>query len=151
MPTTTQDIAFETKRVLGATPDEVFSAWTKAETLVRWFGPTGDAAVKIHELHVHAGGKYRIEMRMPDNSIHIVVGEYITVARPSHLAFTWKWEGKDEEATLVEISIRDHGKGCELTLRHSRFATEASRASHQKGWTGCLSRLSEFFPTSGAE
>lgn len=134
-------LALEVTRILDATPEAVFAAWTSPGALARWFAPSAHMATTVHALDVRAGGRYRIEMREPGGKQHICTGEYVTVDAPHRLAFTWAWETGDGEETLVEVSLRALPKGCELTLRHSRFSTEGRREGHRAGWEGCLGRL----------
>lgn len=38
-------------------------------------------------------------------------------------------------------TVVDRGAATELVLTHQRFAEQAQRDEHLKGWTGCLERL----------
>lgn len=134
-------LALEVTRILDATPEAVFAAWTSAGALARWFAPSAHMATTVHELDARVGGRYRIEMREPGGKQHICTGEYLAIDAPYRLAFTWAWEIGDGEQTLVEVSLRALSQGCALTLRHSRFSTEQAREGHRAGWEGCLGRL----------
>lgn len=141
MDTTTTDLTLEVRRTLPAPPERVFAAWTQAEALTHWFAPTAEITTVVHELDVQVGGRYRIEMRAPDGARHIAVGRYTAMDPPRRLAFTWAWEGKDEE-TLVDIALEPVGAAStELVLTHTRFLTAASRDGHGQGWDACLARL----------
>ncbi|MEJ0020181.1 MAG: SRPBCC domain-containing protein [Acetobacteraceae bacterium] len=49
------------------------------------------------------------------------------------------------EESRVEIDLRQIDTGTELTFTHSRLQTEASRASHGRGWNGALDKLARHF------
>ena len=95
----------------------------------------------VHHLDARLGGSYRIEMRAADGTPNIAHGTYTEFAAPHRLAFTWSWEGKVGEESLVELDMQPSGAQCELVLRHSRFATPQSRDGHSLGWEGCLTHL----------
>jgi uncharacterized protein YndB with AHSA1/START domain len=146
MDTATQDLTLEVRRTFPTTPARVYAAWTQAEALTRWFAPSAEMTTIVHELDVRVGGRYRIEMRSPDGKQHIACGTYTELASPHRLAFTWAWESNVAEQTLVTIDIAPRGASAtELVLRHTRFATEASRDGHNKGWQGCLNRMEASF------
>ncbi len=147
MDTTTQDIALEIRRTYAATPTRVFEAWTKAEGLSAWFAPTAEMSTIVHELDVRIGGAYRIEMRHISGKQHIVRGTYTEVESPTRLSFTWSWEDKQEEESLVALEFRAVADGTEVVLRHTRFLSAESRAGHNQGWEACLARLAPALTT----
>ncbi|MEP7381834.1 MAG: SRPBCC domain-containing protein [Gemmatimonadota bacterium] len=140
---TTQDL--EVRRSLDATPERVFAAWTQAQALASWFAPSERMTTLVHALDARLGGEYRIEMREPNGTPHIVSGTYTAFDAPRYLAFTWQWEKGDGEQTLVEVELQPSPAGTELLLRHSRHASIKSRDGHAAGWEGCLTRLTTHF------
>lgn len=136
---TTQSL--EIRRVIAASPARAYDAWTTPELLTRWFAPSPDYSVVVHRAETRVGGAYRIEMRHVKGASRVVVGEYRELSRPSRLAFTWGWEGAAAPDTLVTVEFHPNGSGTEVVLTHSRFASEAERDEHRKGWIGCLDRL----------
>jgi uncharacterized protein YndB with AHSA1/START domain len=87
---------------------------------------------------------------MLDGSEHESTGVYTELVKPTRLAMSWRWtEGGEAveagEESRVEIDLRPIDTGTELTFTHSRLQTEASRDSHQKGWTGALDKLERQF------
>lgn len=133
--------SLEVRRVIAAPPASVYDAWTVPTLLTRWFAPSDEFTVVVHVADTREGGKYRIEMRHRSGASHIAIGEYRELARPSRLAFTWRWEGSEMPDTLVTIDLRPADAGTELVLTHSQFPLPSQRDEHTKGWTGCLSRI----------
>jgi uncharacterized protein YndB with AHSA1/START domain len=124
----------------------VFRAFTEADLLERWFCPSPDVTMKVSQLDVRAGGRYRFVFAYPGGHIAVVVGEYRTIARPHRLVFTWTWEAPDPHAgieTLVTIALHDKDGGTELALTHARFPTELTMRQHESGWGATLDRLGE--------
>ncbi len=135
--------SLEVRQVVAAPPARVYDAWTTATLLTRWFAPSSDYTAVAHQLDVRVGGRYRIEMRHKDGGSHIAVGEYRELTPPTRLTFTWQWEGTPMGETVVTVDMRPHSSGTEVVLTHSRFADEAVRDEHRKGWMQCLGRLEQ--------
>jgi uncharacterized protein YndB with AHSA1/START domain len=133
------------KRHVGASPKQVYHAWTDRSQLARWFAPSPDFEAVVHELDLRAGGGYRIEMKHPDGSSHVAVGEYREIEAPRRLTFTWRWEGSPMADTLVTVELLSKDGGTEVVLTHTLFGSEAERDEHTKGWTGCLTQLAALF------
>ena len=49
-------------RVLNATPERVFAAWTDTAQLAQWYGPEG-MTCEVFENDVTPGGQYALVMR----------------------------------------------------------------------------------------
>jgi uncharacterized protein YndB with AHSA1/START domain len=122
----------------------VFRAFTEPEWLERWFRPSVEVNVKVTELDLRIGGRYRFVFRFPGDHISVVIGEYRTIARPHRLAFTWTWEAPDPHAgidTLVTIDFNERRGGTELSLTHTGFPTEEIMRQHESGWSAVLDFL----------
>jgi uncharacterized protein YndB with AHSA1/START domain len=133
--------SLQVKRHVGASPQQVYRAWTDRAQLARWFAPSPDFEIVVHELDPRTGGSYRIEMRAPDGSSHVAVGEYRELEAPRRLTFTWRWEGSPMADTLVTVELTSKGDGTEVVLTHTLFQSEEQRDQHTEGWTGCLTQL----------
>lgn len=134
------------ERTIAAPPERVFDAFTKAETLSRWFGPTAEHALTVHALDARAGGRYRIEMQAPGGPASVVGGVYDEVSRPHRLVFSWRWEDKPQHGTSrVTVSLEAKGAGTRLSLVHELLPTEDARDAHTRGWNGCLDKLVRLF------
>ena len=117
------------KRRLNAAPEKVFAAWTKPETLARWFGPIECTSIEAR-IDLKVGGRYHITM--------IVPGEIVPNEK---LVFTWHWKTTPERESLVTVTLKPDGDGTLLTLLHEMFFDEDARDRHSKGWTGTLDKL----------
>jgi uncharacterized protein YndB with AHSA1/START domain len=131
------------KRTLNATPELAFQAWTSPEHIQQWMRPEPGMVVPLASMDLRVGGKFRIQMKMPDGEFFTAVGEFREVKPPARLVYTWDWEkdgsgtefGEAEGKTsLVTVEFLKRGKQTEMVLMHSRFATVESRDSHARGW-----------------
>lgn len=136
-------------RRIAARPQIVFEAVTTAEGIRHWWGP--DAGPVLHaDTEVRVGGRFRVRFRMLDGSEHECTGEFLELDPPRRVVMSWQWTagGAAEESgavSQIEIDLRPIGVGTELTFTHARLRTEASRSSHERGWTGALDKLTRHF------
>ena len=132
-------------RRIGARPSIVFDALTMPDGIRHWWGPD-DGPVLLAESDPRVEGRFRVRFRMLDGTEHEASGHYVEVARPTRLVMSWRWtEGGEaveagQESRIV-IALRAIETGTELAFTHERLQTEASRDSHQRGWTGALDKL----------
>jgi uncharacterized protein YndB with AHSA1/START domain len=142
MTTTTAAPVLEIKRLLDASPQRIFDAWMKREEWEAWVGPEG-VKCQVPVMEPHVGGRYKIIMTMSDGRTMPVVGTFKTIEAPTHIAFSWKLEGGDDDS-LVTISLRAVGNKTEITLRHEGLQTAQNVEGHGKGWNSALNKLEAF-------
>jgi uncharacterized protein YndB with AHSA1/START domain len=138
-------------RRIAARPAIVFDALTTPEGIAFWWGPDA-GPVLLAETDLRVGGQFRVRFRMVDGTEHESIGQYLEVVRPQRLAMSWQWTegGEREEAgetSRIEIDLRLIDDGTELTFTHARLRNEASRTSHEEGWSGALDKLVGHFAT----
>jgi uncharacterized protein YndB with AHSA1/START domain len=129
-------------KVIKATPEEVFEAFTDPEIMTKWFyGDEGWTADISNTLEV--GGGYTITMHATNGKDYVHVGEYRVIAPPEKLVFTWN--SVFVQDTVVTVKFRSIGDGTEITLEHEFLPTDEAREDHRKGWTMCLGNLERLF------
>ncbi len=133
-------------RVIQASRERVFSAWTLPDQMKEWAAPEG---IAIQEAHVDlkVGGNYHIQMRTPEGVEHNARGTYKEVDPPNRLVYTWRWAETDHDVgeTLVTVEFNEMGDATEIVLTHERFPSSEARDSHDQGWVSCLNRLEAVF------
>lgn len=146
-------LKLELTRVIKASKQRVFDAWTRPEFVRQWFGGE-DKKCSAAETDPRVGGAYMLEMTGPscaggEGDLNIsrtsrVTGRYIKVEPHDLLVFTWSGDWNPAEETLVTVALRDFEGGTEIKLTQERFATETSRDQHQHGWAAPLAKLAAF-------
>jgi uncharacterized protein YndB with AHSA1/START domain len=133
-------------RLVPATVEEVFRAWTDPEVMARWWGP-GDNAVSHVELDPRPGGSYRLEFASVQGGTLVMAGTYIAVEPPRHLSFTWRWEvgGPDDVESRVTVELTPAGEHTELVIVHGGFPDEAAAGPYSWGWDAALPKLVALF------
>ena len=125
---------------------DVYDAWTNKEYLTSWFAPTKEFTTIVHEQELKVGGKYKIEMREPDGTAHVIHGEYVALNPFDQIIFTWEWESDEQEVnSLVTIDLKETNSSTEMVLLHEKLESQNSVDLHSEGWIGCLSQLDEYF------
>jgi uncharacterized protein YndB with AHSA1/START domain len=143
--------SFELRRILPASRDRVFAAWIKKEQLEQWMckdSPSHQA--EYVELNVREGGRYVIEIKMPEGYVYRGSGIFQEVRAPEKLVFTWFWErvpAKENDPplqqreSLVTVQLFERGSSTEIVLTHELLANETARRDSVRGWEGCLAVL----------
>jgi uncharacterized protein YndB with AHSA1/START domain len=145
-------IGVELRRRFRADPEHVFRAWTEPAALRRWWCPPGWVAAEI-EIDLRIGGRYRIAMtRRGAGETVAVIGEFLEVAVPRRLVYTWRWEGAFPEMSETVVTVELEGTGGEtlLTIRHDNFGDLATRHQHRSGWIAACSRLDRLVAPAAA-
>ena len=149
MTTRTEDRDLILTRVIDASRDKLYRAWTEPELLKQWFAPlpwTTPAA----ELDVRAGGASVVVMRGPDGAEFPNRGVYLEVVPNQRLvftnAYTSAWEPSDKPFMTVILTFEDAGGGRTNYTARVRHWTVADREAHEKmgfhqGWEICADQL----------
>jgi uncharacterized protein YndB with AHSA1/START domain len=145
------------RRLLNAPPELAFQAWTAPEHIKQWMRPDPGMVIPFASMDLRVGGKFRIQMKMPDGEFFTAVGEFREVKTPERLVYTWDFE-KDGSGTefgevegkqsLVTVEFLKQGTRTELVLTHSRFAKVGSRDSHAQGWGRIAEGFAAFVETT---
>jgi uncharacterized protein YndB with AHSA1/START domain len=131
------------RRVLNAPQELAYQVWTSPEHISQWMSPEPGMKVPFATFDLRVGGKYRIQMQMPDGEYFTAAGTFQEVKAPEKLVYTWDWEkdGSGEEfgetegkETLVTVEFLKRGERTEMIFTHTRFATEETRDNHSRGW-----------------
>jgi len=130
------------RRRFAASRERVFQAWTEPRELERWFRPLG-SKVRVTHLDLRVAGAYRFELQYPEGGVTYIEGNYVEIARPERLAFTWSFDGTGGAQTLVTVEFVEEGGATEVRLTHERLADEAMVQAHRAGWESCLDMLAQ--------
>jgi len=132
--------SLEVVRIVSASIDRVWSAWTDPAEMKRWYAPESLTTPEV-EVDLRVGGAYRIVMEGPDGQ-HIAKGKFTVIEELRELAFSWKWEGSPESKTQVMITFEEVEPGkTKIVLRHDGFVDDKSQTMHTQGWESSFNKL----------
>ena len=130
------------EKILAVPPERVFSAFSDADQLRRWWGPAGFTVAGLQFPAVE-GTDYRIIMQPPEGDVFHIRGTFHDVEAPRRLVFTFIYEepDPDDQETLVTLTFEPLDPGTRLGLDQGPFKTMARLELHRDGWTETLERL----------
>ncbi len=137
----------EMVRVIKASKQRVFDAWTRPEIVRQWF-IAGTVKLGDVSMDVRKDGVWQMESNgscQPGEVSNVVSGRYLRVEPHDLLSFTWNNSHFPKEESVVTIRLRDVEGGTEMTLIQERFMTEASREDHARGWESVIGNFEKFF------
>jgi uncharacterized protein YndB with AHSA1/START domain len=105
-------------RVLDATRDAVFAAWTDADAFCQWFGPEGFSCI-VREMDARPGGRARFDMTSGDGTVFTNRFDYLEVVPDERLVLDHGSDVDDDPARFrvtIVLDEQDDGKTV-LTLR----------------------------------
>jgi uncharacterized protein YndB with AHSA1/START domain len=135
-------------RIISASPEKVFQAWTDPNLLKQWFAPR-PWTTPVAELDVRPGGASLIVMRSPEGSEFPNRGVYLEVVKNERLvftdAYTKAWEPSEKPFMTVIVTLEDLDGKTRYTARVLHW-TVADRETHEKmgfhtGWAMCADQL----------
>jgi uncharacterized protein YndB with AHSA1/START domain len=128
------------ERVIRATPDEVFDAWTTPSQMVAWMSPVGAAEA---EVDLRVGGSFRVVM-VEARLEH--TGEYLEIDRPRRLVFTWVSAFTGAKPSVVTVEMHGRDDGTRVVLTHERLPEDVVDG-HRDGWGTMIERLAGILAT----
>jgi len=88
---TTPDCEIVTSRIVNASKDIVYQAWSDPNHLKKWWGPAGFTNT-FNEFDLREGGKWSFIMHGPDKGNYANECEFIKIDKPNLIA--WKRHSK---------------------------------------------------------
>lgn len=134
------------ERVLPASPERVFRAWTDPAEMGGWLSPVGTAEVVAD---VRVGGRFTVVMVGDGRRIEHA-GEYLEIDPPRRLRFTWRSPYTGPEPGIVTVALDAVPGGTRLVLTHAALP-EDTVESHAGGWGSILDRLARAVETPSAQ
>jgi uncharacterized protein YndB with AHSA1/START domain len=135
-------------RIINASPEKVFQAFTDPELLKQWFAPLPWTITRV-ETDVRPGGSSLVVMRGPDGSEFPNPGVYLEVVKNERLVFTdaysKAWEPSEKPFMTVILTFENQDGRTKYTARAKHWSV-ADREVHEKmgfhaGWSQCAEQL----------
>ncbi|HUX27918.1 MAG TPA: SRPBCC domain-containing protein [Terracidiphilus sp.] len=148
----TDSLKVNVSRVVRASRQRVFEAWTKPEQMQQWMGPVGWIVPEL-EADVRPGGKYRIVYRgtpqpapgeTPQERTGACYGTYLEIVPPELIRYTWLADWAPGDETEVTIRLTEVEGGTLVELSQGTFLKAQTAANHSTGWTGSLGKLAQY-------
>ena len=137
----TGDPVVRVRRVMPATPEEVFDEWVDPDALAAWMCPRPVRCVAV-TVEPYVGGRVRFDVDDAGRLV-LITGQFLEVDRPNLLRFTWSHsDWVDPTVTsIVAVAFAPHGDDETLmSIEHSLLPTGALD-DHEHGWTVSADQL----------
>ena len=149
---TTRDLVLT--RLIDASPEKLYRAWTEPQLLVQWFAPKPWATPRA-ELDVRPGGASLVVMADPDSAEYPNQGQYLEVVPNQRLVFTdayignWVPAAKPFMTVVLDFQAESGKTRYTATVRH--WTAEDKQAHEQmgfhQGWGQCADQLEALVAT----
>ena len=142
----TDDRELTVTRTVAAPRELVWRAWTEAERISGWWGPTGFSTT-THEMDLRPGGRWRYTMHGPDGVDYPNLVEYEEVVAPERLVYS---HGSDEDPKQFRTTVTFNETTYETTItmrmvfRSVEDREAAARFGAVEGAESTLECLSEY-------
>ncbi len=142
-------------RIIDATPEKLFRAWTEPALMVKWLTPPPYKTIRV-ENDVRAGGASNVVMLSPEGQEIPNRGVYLEVVKNEKLvftdAFTAAWEPSDKPFFVGILTFEDIGGGKTKYTARARHWTVEDRDAHEKmgfheGWGIATDQLAALVKT----
>jgi len=128
-------------RIVHAPRQEVFAAWTHAESVKQWMCPEG-SSVSFVELDVRVGGSFRVVMHIGEEDV-VHTGVYRELLFPEKLVFTWVSRHTHYQESLVTLEFLARGEATELILLQTHLPDDEAVERHTVGWRQLMEHLAK--------
>jgi len=142
-------------RIIDATPDKVYRAWTEPALLKRWFAPE-PWTTPVVETDVRPGGSSLIVMRGPDGNEFPNRGVYLEVVKNERLvftdAYTRAWEPSRKAFMTVTVTFEKEGSAMTRYVARVQHWSAADCHAHKEmgfhqGWGKSADQLAALAAT----
>lgn len=138
-----RELVLEIDRVFDAPRALVWRMWRDPEHMVRWHGPEGYALLEC-EIDFREGGKWRRCMSNGPGHQHWIGGEYLEIAEPSRLSFTYinQYDGFETVVTMDFLELE--GGRTRMLFRQTPFVSREERDGHGWGWNSSFALMARY-------
>ena len=131
-------------RVLKATPEKVYRAFTEANALASWIPPYGFICT-VHEMTVQVGGTYRMSFQnFSTGNSHYFGGKYIEIKPNEFLKYTDQFEDPNLPGEMVTtVALKKVSAGTDIKIHQEGIPEVIPADMCYLGWQECLEKLAK--------
>lgn len=129
-------------RVLKATPEKVYRAFTEAEALAAWLPPYGFLCV-VHTMDVRVGGSYKMSFtNFSTGNSHSFGGEYVKITPNEFLQYTDTFDDPNLPGEMTtSVWLKKVSVGTELKVVQEGIPAAIPIEMCYLGWQESLDKL----------
>jgi uncharacterized protein YndB with AHSA1/START domain len=148
MSATNDTNAVHLHRVLKATADRVFRAFTDPDAQVKWLPPNGFIA-KSHQSDVKVGGSYRMSFKNFSTGNEMFFGgKYVEIVPNEKLVYTDRFEDENLPGEMTTtVTIKEVFCGVDLKITQEGIPSMIPAEACYLGWQESLVLLAKLVET----
>lgn len=129
-------------RVLKASPDKVYKAFTDANAMASWIPPYGFLCI-VHNMDVKPGGNYRMSfINFTTGSEHSFGGTYLELKPNEFIKYSDKFENPNLPGEMVtSVWLKNVSCGTELKIVQEGIPSSIPTEMCYLGWQESLDKL----------
>ena len=129
-------------RVLRATPERVFRAFTDADAMAKWLPPNGFTG-KVHEMNAKVGGRYRMSFtNFTTGKSQAFGGEYLELVENERIRYSDMFEDPNMPGEMeTTVEIKAVSVGTELNIVQTGIPEMIPVEACYLGWQESLKLL----------
>jgi uncharacterized protein YndB with AHSA1/START domain len=129
-------------RVIKATPEKVYRAFTEPEALASWIPPYGFLCV-VHNMEVKVGGKYKMSfINFSTGNSHSFGGEYLELKPNEFIKYTDRFDDPNLPGDMItSVWLNKVSAGTELKVTQVGIPEAIPADMCYLGWQESLDKL----------
>ena len=131
-------------RVLKATPEKVYRAFTEANALAGWLPPYGFLCV-VHEMEARVGGSYKMSfINFSTGNGHSFGGKFLEIKSNEFLKYTDKFDDPNLPGEMItSVWLTKVSVGTELKVVQENIPSAIPVEMCYLGWQESLEKLAK--------
>ena len=131
-------------RVLKASPEKVYRAFTQANALASWIPPYGFLCT-VHEMNVEVGGTYKMSFHnFSTGNGHSFGGKYVQIKPNEFIKYTDKFDDPNLPGEMTtSVSLQKVSVGTEIKILQEGIPSMIPVEMCYLGWQESLEKLAK--------
>ena len=131
-------------RVLTASPEKVYRAFTESDALARWIAPDGFTCT-IHSMEVKVGSKFKMSFKnFTTGKSHSFGGEYLELIQNEKLVYTDVFDDTNLPGTMTTtVILKKESCGTDLRITQENIPSAIPLEHCYLGWQQSLQYLAK--------
>ena len=141
---TTASNTVQLHRVLSATPERVYRAFTDPDAMAKWLPPHGFTG-KVHEMDARVGGRYRMSFtNFSNGQSHSFGGTYVELKPNERLRYTDVFDDPNLPGEMMTtVTLKAVSCGVELRVVQEGIPSMIPVEQCYLGWQQSLTLLTQ--------
>ena len=141
---TTASNTVQLHRVLSATPERVYRAFTDPDAMAKWLPPHGFTG-KVHEMDARVGGRYRMSFtNFSNGQSHSFGGTYVELKPNERLRYTDVFDDPNLPGEMMTtVTLKAVSCGVELRVLQEGIPSMIPVEQCYLGWQQSLTLLTQ--------